>query len=152
MEGKHISRSPFSVSAKSPVLRSPILTLSRIEFPRGVAINHSGEVVVTEHAAGRVFVFRADGYMLRSFGSRGSGLGQFKRAGGVAVDAGGNIFIVDNGNHRIQKFTSEGLFLTAVGTKGTGHLQFDYPRGIAFNTSNDKLYVTDNHRVQILKL
>ena len=154
VEGQHIRGSPFNISAKLPlkILGKPIQTLNKINFPCGIVINHSHqrEVVVTEHLAGRVAVFSASGKKLRSFGSHGSGQGQFQRAVGVAVDSDGNILVADNANHRIQKFTSEGQFLTAVGTKGSGHLQFDFPRGIAFNTSNGKLYVTANHHVQIL--
>ena len=94
-------------------------------------------MVVTEHDAGRVVMFSASGEKLRSFGSCGSGQGQFSLAVGVAVDPEGNILVADNKNHRIQKFTPEGKFLTAVGTKGSGHPQYDLPRGIAFNASNN---------------
>ena len=67
------------------------------------------------------------------------------------MDSDGNILVADSGNHRIQKFSAEGQFLTAVGTKGSGRLQFNNPDGIAFNTSNNKVYVTDyNHRIQVL--
>ena len=151
VESQHIRSSPFSISVKSPVekLGTPILTLSGVEKPWDVAIHQRGEVVVTEYRACRVSVFSASGEKLRSFGSRGSGQGQFMAPDGVTVDGEGNILIVDNGNHRIQKFTSEGQFLTAVGTKGSGYLQFNYPKGITFN--NNKLYVADNCCVQILK-
>ena len=152
VEGQHIKASPFSISAKSPVekLGTPILTLSWVEDPWGVAINQRREVVVTESAAGRVSVFSASGEKLRSFGTRGSGQGQFVAPAGVAVDGEGNILVADCWNHRIQKFTSEGQFLTAVGTEGSGHLQFRYPRGIALSASNSKLYVTEDDRIQIL--
>ena len=154
VEGQHIRGSPFSISAKLPLekLDTPILTLDELNYPCGITINysHQREVVVTEHLKSRVVVFSASGKKLRSFGSCGSGQGQFDLAVGVAVDPEGNILVADNKNHRIQKFTPEGKFLTAVGIKGSGHPQFDLPRGIAFNASNNKLYVTDNHRVQIL--
>ena len=154
VEGQRIRQSPFSISAKLPLekLGTPILTLDKLNYPCGVAINysHEKEVVVTEHLESRVVMFSASGKKLRSFGSHGSGQGQFDLAVGVAVDPEGNILVADNKNHRIQKFTPEGKFLTAVGIKGSGHPQFDLPRGIAFNASNNKLYVTENHRVQIL--
>ena len=149
VEGQHIRASPFSVSTKSPV-EKPILTLCVLKKPWGVAINQRREVVVTEMNVCRVSVFSASGEKLRSFGSRGSGQGQFEGPPGVAVDGAGNIFVADNRNHRIQKFTPEGQFLAAVGTEGSGHLQFNHPRGIAFNASNNKLYVTEGDHVQIL--
>ena len=154
VEGQHIRGSPFSTSAKLPLekLGTPFLTLEELNFPCGITINysHQREVVVTEHLASRVSVFSASGRKLQSFGSHGSGQGQFRRVVGVAVDPEGNIFVVDNRNRCIQKFTSEGQFLTGVGTRDRGHLQFYRPRGIAFNNSSNKFYVTDNDRVQIL--
>ena len=145
VEGQHIRRSPFSVAVKLPVekLGTPILTISGVRSPWGVAINQRGEVVVSGNC---IHVFSPSGEKLRSFGTYGSGKGHFY---GVAVDGEGNILVADSGNHRIQKFTAEGQFLTAVGTKGSGPLQFTNPSDLAIS---DKVYVVDfnNHRVQVL--
>ena len=152
VEGQHVRASPSSVAVKSPLekLGTPILTLGGVRGPSGVAINQRGEVVVTEWGRHCVSVFSPSGEKLRSFGMQGSGQGQFFRPSGVAVDGEGNILVADNNNHRIQKFTAEGQFLAAVGTKGSGPLQFNYPTDIAFNTSNNKVYMIDNHCVQVL--
>ena len=154
VEGQHVRGSPSSVAVKSPVekLGTPILTLGGVRTPMGVAINQRGEVVVTEWNVHCVSVFSPSGEKLQSFGTSGSGQGQFDDPYGIAVDGEGNILVADYINHRIQKFTAEGHFLTAVGTKGSGHLLFSYPTGIAFNTSNNKVYVADNgnHRIQVL--
>ena len=154
VEGQHVRGNPSSVAVKSPVekLGSPILTLGGVRGPWGVVINQRGEVVVTERDGHCVSVFSPNGEKLRSFGTRGSGQGQFKYPYGVAVDGEGNILVFDCNNSRIQKFTAEGQFLAAVGTMGSGPLQFNYPTVIALNTSNSKVYVVDhgNHRVQVL--
>ena len=154
MEGQHIRGSPFSVAVKSPVeeLGTPILTIGGVEEPWGVAINQRREVVVTKRIGHCVSVFSPSGVKLRSFGTGGSGQGQFNKPGGVAVDGEGDILATDGGNDRIQKFTAEGQFLAAVGTKGNGPLQFNEPTGIAFNAVNSKVYVTEwgNHRCHIL--
>ena len=118
--------------------------------PSGVAINQRGEVVVTEYEAHCVSVFSPSGKKLRSFGTRGSGQGQFESPRGITVDGDGNILVADSNNHRIQKFTAEGQFLAAVGKTGGGWLQFVEPYGITFNTINNKIYVTNkNHHVQL---
>ena len=154
VEGQHIRGSPFSVAVKSSVkkLDTPILTIGGLEGPWGVAINQRGEVVVTESKGHCVSVFSPSGKKLRSFGTRGSGHGQFTQPEGVAVDGEGNILVADFDNHRIQKFTAEGQFLTAVGTKGNGPLQFDRPTGIALSPIDSKVYVVEwgNQRCHIL--
>ena len=154
VEGQHIRGSPFTISAKSPVekLGTPILTLHRVNGPWGVAINQRGEVIVAEYDGHCVSVFSPSGEKVRTFGTRGSGQGQFWYPCGVAVDDEWNILVADGVHHRIQKFTPEGQFLTAVGAKGKGPLQFDLPTDIVLNAANKKLYVTDcwNHRVQVL--
>ena len=154
MEGQHIRGSPFTISAKSPVekLGTPILTLRGVRRPWGAAINQRGEVIVADEGGHCVSVFSPSGEKLRTFGTYGSGQGQFQSPCGVAVDDEWNILVADGDNHRIQKFTPEGQFLTAVGAKRKGPLQFDYPIDIVFNAANKKVYVTDsnNHRVQVL--
>ena len=153
--GEHIRGSPHRVAVnKSPdeKLGTPIRTLNLLKDPLGIVLNQSGEVVVTSTRENCVSVFSSSGDKLRSFGTKGSGQGQFMHPRGVAVDGEGNILVADNDNHRIQKFTAKGQFLTAVGTKGSRPLQFNQVRDIAINTSNNKVYVVDtyNHRIQVL--
>ena len=154
VKGQHIRGSPFSVAVKLPVekLGHPILTTDRVKGPWGVAVNQRGEVVVTERIGHCVSVFSQCGKKLLSFGTPGSGRGEFNEPRGVTVDSDGNILVVDRGNHRIQKFTTTGEFLAAVGTKGSGRLQFNHPLDVAFNAANNKVYVMDswNNRVQVL--
>ena len=128
-------------------LGTPILTIGGVEKPCGLAINHRGEMVATDRKGRYIHVFSPSGEKIRSFGTHGSGKGQFEYPRGIGVDGEGNILVSDN--HCIQKFTAEGQFLTAVGTEGSGPLQFTKPYDIAIS---DKVYVVDfsNHRVQVL--
>ena len=153
--GEHIIGNPHRVAVnKSPdeKLGTPIRTIDLLSRPWGIALNQSGEVVVTLPDWNCVSVFSQSGDKLQSFGAEGSGQGQFFHLSGVAVDGEGNILVADSDNHRIQKFTTEGQFLTAVGTKGSGPLQFNEVDDIAINTSNNKVYVLDknNNRIQVL--
>ncbi len=106
---------------------------------------------------------------LFTFGTSGSGEGEFSGPGDVAVDGSGNIYIADTDNNRIQKFDSDGDFILMwgfgvidgsnefqictnscqEGTAGTGDGQFQEPFGIAVD-SFDNIYVTDtgNNRIQ----
>ena len=145
VEGQHVRGSPFCVAVKSPVvdLAAPIKTIQGVHKPTGLAVNKRGELVVVEYGTSCISVFTTSGEKLRSFGTYGSGQGQFKDPLGVAVDLEGNIFVADTGNNRIQKFTEEGQFLREVDCR---------PNGIAFNTSTGKLYVSDysKHRVMVM--
>ena len=153
VEDRHIRGSPFDVMVKLPLekLGTPIRTIDGVRRPRGVVVNQKGEVVITEVDKCMVSVFSPDGERLQSFGSRGSGQGQFEYPWGITTDGDGNILVADCCNHRIQNFTTSGQFLSKVGGKGNGPLQFNNPMEIAFNTVN-KVYVANeqNDCVQVL--
>ncbi len=154
VEDQHIRVSPFPVAVKLPIekLDTSIRTIGGVKGPYEITFNRRGEVVVTEGNGHCVSIFSSSGEKLRSFGTHGSGQGQFIHPCGVAVDGEGNILVADRNNNRIQKFAAEGQFLTSVGTYGNGRLQFRYPSGLTFNTTNDKVYVAEffNNRVQVL--
>lgn len=84
-----------------------------------------------------------------SFGSFGSGTGQFNHPTGIAIDGKGNLWVVDTSNRRLQKFDPTGKYLTSFGTFGTGNGQFKRPTDVAIDSSGN-LWVTDsgNNRVQ----
>ena len=85
---------------------------------------------------------------LMSFGSEGTGPGQFVYPWGVAVNRHGEIAVSEKDNDRIQVFSSEGRFLFSFGEKGTGEGQFSFPRGVTYDR-DDNLLVVDrgNHRI-----
>jgi DNA-binding beta-propeller fold protein YncE len=85
---------------------------------------------------------------VNSWGSYGSGDGQFKFPANMAVDSStGSVYVVDRYNDRIQKFDSNGNFITKWGSNGTGDGEFYYPAGISVDSSSD-VYVSDHHRIQ----
>ena len=53
---------------------------------------------------------------INSWGSEGSGEGQFISPRSIFVDSSGNVYVVDTLNHRIQKFDSNGTFMKTWGS------------------------------------
>ena len=146
VEGEHIKGSPFSVTVKLPVekLGTPIKAISGVKGPWGVAFCSKGNTIVAETNEHCISIFNPKGEKIRSFGSQGSGHGQFNRPEGVAVDDGDNILVADYENNRIQKFTSCGKFIAAVKIKR--------PVGIAIHPQSKNIYVANmsDHCIQIL--
>ncbi len=111
----------------------------------------TGSVIASKAPAGASVAVSPPVY-LASFGSEGSGSGQFKHPFGAAIDASGNVWVVDQEDDRIEKFSSSGSFLAAYGTEGSGEKQFKAPSGIAINQSTGNLYISDtaNNRIEEL--
>ena len=96
-------------------------------------------------------VFNAKGQFQRSFGQKGSGVGELNFPTGVRIDSDDNmIYVAEHNNHCISVFTTGGAFLTSFGTNGWGQGQFNIPIGVAVDMDGF-LYVCDygNGRVQI---
>jgi sugar lactone lactonase YvrE len=115
---------------------------------------------------------------LLTFGTGGSGDGEFLVPRGAAIDSKGSIYVADEANDRIQKFSRNGVLLGWAGkctsgpncdvpnqrsigftctaltcaglAGGSGDGQFENPFRVTLDVS-DQLYVADtgNHRIQV---
>ena len=109
--------------------------------PTDVVVAPGGEIFITEgHSftagANRVTKYAADGTFLMSWGSTGSGLGEFNVPHAMALDSQGRLFVGDRGNNRIQIFDQQGTLLDVW-------YQFGRPSGIAIG-ADDRIYVADS--------
>ncbi|OLD33558.1 MAG: hypothetical protein AUI61_00465, partial [Thaumarchaeota archaeon 13_1_40CM_2_39_13_2] len=135
---------PFSLQWGSYGLQ----TTGQFAFPQGIAVDSSGNVYVTDLGNRRIEKFDNDGNFLFTWGTKGSGNGQFQAPMGIAV-SGNATYVVDNELNRIEKFDMTGKFVTLWGSQGNGNGQFLLPQGIAVDPSGD-VYVVDtgNSRIQ----
>lgn len=88
-----------------------------------------------------------------TWGTAGTGNGEFAGPRDLVYDSAGNLYIADNANNRIQKFNSTNEYITQWGTSGAGDGQFVYPSGIVVDETTNTytvIWVCDigNNRVQ----
>jgi DNA-binding beta-propeller fold protein YncE len=86
--------------------------------PRAIAFNAAGNLLVTDTGNGRVVEFTPDGNPISSFGSKGSGQGQFQEPVGIAVASDGTIYVADTWNGRVQVFDATGHYLRSLAVSG----------------------------------
>src|SRR6185437_1918065 len=88
-----------------------------------------------------------------SFGSAGSGSGQFSRPEGLIVDSAGNVYVADHNNHRIDSFNATDFAGTfaSFGSNGTGNGQLSGPSGITLDSAGN-VYVADDNNSRIVEL
>lgn len=125
-------------------------------WPAGIAVDPSSRnMVVADSQNNRIQIFSPSDTtwaFSSTFGSAGSGTGQFKLPYNVAIDpVSHNILVADSGNNRIQEFTAAGSYLSQFGSKGSGTGQFENPLGVAVDPATRNILVGDggNSRVQV---
>ena len=105
----------------------------------GVKI-HQNHVYVCDCYNHRIQVFDLDLVFITSFGTKGSGQGQYDRPCDLAFDSQGNIYVSDYANNRVQVLDPNGRYLRQFGGKsGPGKLKG--PEGI--HIAHDCVYVSD---------
>jgi hypothetical protein len=116
--------------------------------PRDAATNAAGDVYVAAYQQDRIIEFApvngttCPTTILHSWGTHGSGTGQFIRPYGVDLDGAGNVFVADSDNERIVEYNSTGSTQLAVfGGPTTAGGNFKQLRRVA--VLNGKVYGAD---------
>jgi streptogramin lyase len=116
--------------------------------PRGITVDPSGNVWVSDINLNRIQKFNSKGEYVCQVGASGSGNGQFKKPRGLAADASGNVWIADEGNNRLQKISSSCGYLSQLGSYGSGNGQMIHPYGVAIDPSGN-IWVADYENTRI---
>jgi sugar lactone lactonase YvrE len=114
-DGKHLGG--FDLPRDMPARRT--------NLAGGIAIDEQGLLYLSFMGQHKVAVYTEAGKLVREWGKRGTGDGEFNQPGGIVLGPGGTVFVADQGNHRIQKFTTEGKFLGKWGEHGSKPGQFN---------------------------
>jgi len=96
-------------------------------FLNSLAVDASGRIYTLDPKDIRVRVFGPDGALIRTFGRKGQGPGEFSGPGGIVAAPDGTIVVSDVLNSRISYFTRKGAHLkdTLFGTYRIGGLVID---------------------------
>lgn len=105
-----------------------------------LAVGPAGDVYVSNYSS--VYHFAADGALLGTFGTQGTGPGQLDGIGGMVVAANGDVLVLDYRNLRVERFTAAGQYVTEWGSAGTGPGQFDAPDGLGIDAQGN-VYETE---------
>ena len=142
-------------------------TSSLLDYPRGLAVDGSGNVYIADQDNNRIRKVDSTG-MISTFA--GTGTGGFGGDGGsatssllwgprgVAADGSGNVYIADTFNSRVRRVDSSGAISTfaGTGTRGFGgdggaaiSARLDGPDGVAADGSGN-VYIADfgNDRIR----
>ena len=119
-----------------------------LDSPMGIAVDASGNILVSDRNNGRIEKFSPTGAFLSIIGMKGSGQGQLGEPNGIAIDRAGNIYVAEvASNHRVQKLGPDGRFIAEWKGPAPG---FYGPRRIAIGP-DDSIYVVDQGHTRVVK-
>src|SRR5205085_891890 len=116
--------------------------LDTFDQPTEVAVVPNGDIFVSDgHGEkpadnARIMKFDAHGKFLKTWGKKGTGIGEFDCPHTIAFDSQRRLFGGDRQNNRIQNFDQDGRFIAEW-------KQFGRPSGIYIDR-NDVIYVADS--------
>ena len=120
--------------------------------PKGMSLDHDGNVLLVEPHYSRVNHFDTLGHLVRQWGKNGTNAGEVMFPRSIAVNKAGEIWVSEYGAvERVQRFSPDGLkLLGSVGKPGNGPGDLNRAEGVGMD-GEDRLFVADscNHRIQV---
>jgi DNA-binding beta-propeller fold protein YncE len=108
--------------------------------PSAIVTAPNGDIFVADGHGGnsnaRIVKFSKDGKFIKTWGRKGTALGEFGELHAIAMDSSGRLYVGDRGNNRIQIFDQEGNFIAEW-------KQFGRPTAVYID-ANDTIYVADH--------
>ncbi len=107
----------------------------QFDRPTDVAVTPNGEFYVSDgYGNSRVLKFDRTGKLLRQWGTKGRGEGEFDLPHAICLDAKGRVYVGDRENNRVQVFDAEGKYIEQWKESGAPYGLFLF---------GDRLFVAD---------
>ncbi len=153
--------SPFYYSDSEQILRSDDLqgtnqiTCCTQGFygANAIALDSAGRIYVADTYNSRIVrIDDMQGTNWTSYGTYGSGQGQFNDPSGIAVDSAGRIYVMDTNNARLVRIDDmNGTNWVSYGAVGSGVGQFNAFNSVAVD-SLGRIYVADTGNVRVVRI
>jgi DNA-binding beta-propeller fold protein YncE len=128
----------------------PSASPGEVTRPTG-AVVAGGTLYVVDNAEDRVDMYDISAqFWFGSFGSAGTGNGQFNAPTGIAANpSSGDVFVADQGNGRVQQFSGSGTYVAqSVTSVVTGSIG---PSSVAVNPTDGSVYVLDTANDRVMR-
>lgn len=106
-------------------------------------------IYVTDEDRHRILKLDSHGSIVKKWGEKGTGDGQFNSPHGMAIDSDSFVYVTDSDNLRVQKFDTDGNFIKKWGIADEKLHKF-MPMGIAVDSENN-VYVGGLYEMQAIK-
>jgi outer membrane protein assembly factor BamB len=106
-----LGRRPEPWTWQTHVIEHAIPAPSSFYQPTDVTWGADGSIYVSDgYGNSRIVKFSKDGNLVKHWGERGTGPGEFNTPHSIVSDANGNLYVADRANGRIQVFDADGKF------------------------------------------
>jgi DNA-binding beta-propeller fold protein YncE len=120
-----------------------------LAYPRGIATDAQGNILVANTGNDRIDVFDQSGNLVRSFGSSGRATGQFNQPLGAGADPSGIRGVADAVNGRLQLLNPDGSIASVWGSPAPGPTVLPRAVAVVFDGGGNA-YVLDQRRARIV--
>jgi sugar lactone lactonase YvrE len=128
---------------------------AQMNHPYDVGVDAGGNVYVADNLNHRVDKFAPSGAFVKSWGGKGTAVGQLQTPRAIAVDGAGHNYVADTNNERMQEFDANGNVVTTSGpnpwgANGRAGGNLSGPEGL--DASSGKLAIADTLEYWIQEL